>query len=254
MMSGSLLPANLDSKADLQLSGFFFVVFLQQTGNTSVRTSIKLVYLKSQKMWQYRTLQWDARFELIEDAIAKGGLAEFDIYHIERLPSEKEAKTAQELYDSNIAYLTWLYNLVMQSFCQIWRIHSKKMSNPKYKYNIRHFLSLLPQYWTIEKVAEVLEKHGIPRRTFDRDKSITLQEESDIPGRRLFIYARLFDCSIEQLFNYPEVIMPLNTRRLSKDMEKITTRTTLKIKNSWKLLASIQHFHLATRGLTKQKD
>lgn len=98
----------------------------------------------------------------------------------------------------------------------------------KYKYHINHHLSYQPQWLTIDKIAAILEKAGIPRRTFDRDKALKANDEADIPGERLLIYASLFDVSIEQLYSYERKIKPLSKREPSPEMQKIMRRLDLK--------------------------
>lgn len=104
------------------------------------------------------------------------------------------------------------------------------MAKTQYKYNLKHFISFQPQYWTIDKIASAVEKLGIPRRTFDRDKALTIDEDADIPGERLFIYSCLFDCSIDQLVNYrnEKRVKPLHQRKLSPEMVKMMKKNNLK--------------------------
>lgn len=103
------------------------------------------------------------------------------------------------------------------------------MAGDKSKYKIAHFMSLQPQYWTIEKMITELEKHGITARTFYRDRSIKQNEERDITGERLLIYSKIFDCPITHLYNYDKAIKPLRERKLSEDMKRMMEKTNLKM-------------------------
>jgi hypothetical protein len=98
----------------------------------------------------------------------------------------------------------------------------------KFKYNINHIISYQPKKLTVDKIAEYLEKAGIPRRTFDSDKSIKVTDDKDIPGERLLIYARLFSVSLEQLYNYDKKMKALPAIEPSPDMQKIIRRAGLK--------------------------
>jgi hypothetical protein len=77
------------------------------------------------------------------------------------------------------------------------------MNKSKFKYNINHYISLLPREISIGNIEEVLLKsHGITRDAFYRDRNILISEPSSIPTDRLDAYAILFGCSTDELKNY----------------------------------------------------
>jgi hypothetical protein len=96
---------------------------------------------------------------------------------------------------------------------------------PKYKYNLNHQISLLPRNKTIELISGELEKEGIAERTFFRDRSIKINDPGDIPSERLMIYAKFFDVSIDELFNYDNKVKPIAERKLSS-FDKILLKKT----------------------------
>ena len=77
--------------------------------------------------------------------------------------------------------------------------HSKP--KPKYKYAINEQLGMLPRNMTIADVTDHLKKNGITRDSFYRDREILYGAESSIPSDRLFIYAKVFDCPVQDLLN-----------------------------------------------------
>jgi hypothetical protein len=101
------------------------------------------------------------------------------------------------------------------------------MAEITYKYNLNHQISLLPRNRTIEMMVQELEKEGISERTFFRDRSIKLNESTDIPSERLLIYARFFDVAIDQLFNYDSKVKPINERKLSSFEKSILKKSGL---------------------------
>jgi hypothetical protein len=68
----------------------------------------------------------------------------------------------------------------------------------QFKYKIQQHYNELPR--SVDIVA-LLKKIGVSQRTFQRDKSIMISDDSDIPSERLLKYAQLFGVSIEDLFN-----------------------------------------------------
>lgn len=86
------------------------------------------------------------------------------------------------------------------------------MARQKFKYNINHFISLLPKAQTMEWISMELEKEGIPPRTFFRDKSILPKESHDISAERLLIYARFFGVTLEQMYGYTRNVKPVYRR------------------------------------------
>lgn len=102
------------------------------------------------------------------------------------------------------------------------------MAEIKYKYNINRFVNDLPKSKSTGWVIAELEKEGIKERTFFRDKSIVVDDEEDIPSERLLIYAKFFDVTLDELFNYTKKVKPAQERKPSPTMEKVIHRTGLK--------------------------
>lgn len=103
------------------------------------------------------------------------------------------------------------------------------MAEVKYKYNINRFIEKLPKSKNTEWIVAELEKEGIKERTFFRDKVIEVGDNSDIPSERLLIYAKFFDVTLDELFNYTVKVKPADVRKPSPTMEKVIQRTGLKI-------------------------
>jgi hypothetical protein len=83
------------------------------------------------------------------------------------------------------------------------------MAKAAYKYNLNHRYSLLPKSITLDELINLLEKAGIPQRTFYRDRAILANEQTDIPGERLMIYAKVFACELSELINYTVKAKPI---------------------------------------------
>jgi hypothetical protein len=81
------------------------------------------------------------------------------------------------------------------------------MPLPKFKYNLQHRFSFYPNItW---KMLELhAEQYGITARTFQRDRSILPDEAEDIPTERLVVYAKIFNCELEELINYKTKVKP----------------------------------------------
>lgn len=77
----------------------------------------------------------------------------------------------------------------------------KSKLKPKYKYALEEQLDMLPRHMTIAEVEEHLKKHEISRDAFYSDRRITFGSKSSIPSDRLFIYAKVFDCPVQDLLN-----------------------------------------------------
>lgn len=73
------------------------------------------------------------------------------------------------------------------------------MAFVKYKYNINQQISLLPRHILIRDIERLLEKEGISRDTFYRDRNLNPKSETSIPTDRLQKYANLFECSLDDL-------------------------------------------------------
>lgn len=107
-----------------------------------------------------------------------------------------------------------------------------KMAENSYKYHIQNLYESLPRGLNI---IEILEKNGIPSRTFYRDRTIEKNDLTDIPGDRLFKYSILFGVSIEELFNYKvklhgvkEAPVKYDLNNPSPTMQKVIQRTGLR--------------------------
>lgn len=74
----------------------------------------------------------------------------------------------------------------------------QNMAKPQFKYLLEFYVGQLPREI---KLADELERLGIPARTFYRDKSLKIGGQGDITGERLTKYASLFKVSVDQLFN-----------------------------------------------------
>jgi len=72
----------------------------------------------------------------------------------------------------------------------------------EYKYNLNYRYSLMPNSVSWNDLFSHASKFGIPRRTFQSDKSIKLNSPIDIPAQRLFKYAKIFNCKVTDLINY----------------------------------------------------
>lgn len=73
------------------------------------------------------------------------------------------------------------------------------MADNKHKFKINAFLMAMPRSFIL---TDELAKIGIPYRTFFSDRNLLLTDKAEIPSDRLRKYARLFSCSIEELYNY----------------------------------------------------
>jgi len=85
-----------------------------------------------------------------------------------------------------------------------------------YKYRLNQLLFDLPKSKNTEWVIAELEKEGISRRSLFRDKSIRIDVSAAIPGDRLLIYAKFFDVTVDELFNYSKKIKPASQRKVKK--------------------------------------
>lgn len=78
---------------------------------------------------------------------------------------------------------------------------SPKKTKPKYKYALNAELAKLPRSTSINDVIKHLAKYGITRDEFYRDREIAFGSDSSIPSDRLFIYAQVLDCMVDDLMN-----------------------------------------------------
>lgn len=102
------------------------------------------------------------------------------------------------------------------------------MSEIKFKYHINTLINALPKSKSTEWVITELEKEGVKSRTFFRDKAIEIGEDPDIPSERLLIYAKFFNVTLDELFNYTKKVKPATERQPSSTMVKVIKRTKLK--------------------------
>jgi hypothetical protein len=72
---------------------------------------------------------------------------------------------------------------------------------PKYKYTLEDQLHMLPRNLTVKAVELHLKEFGITRDSFYDDRRILFGSDFSIPSDRLFIYAKVFDCPIQDLLN-----------------------------------------------------
>ena len=81
-------------------------------------------------------------------------------------------------------------------------ISKRRKAKPKYKYSLNEQVGALPRTTVIGDVVKHLEAYGISRNEFYADRKIPFGAKSSIPSDRLFIYARVFDCNVEDLLNH----------------------------------------------------
>jgi len=70
------------------------------------------------------------------------------------------------------------------------------------KYKLDNFIDQLPRTVSVKALCTTLEKKGILRDTFFRDRRIEAKSKTSIPEKRLSVYAQLFGCTIDELLNY----------------------------------------------------
>lgn len=76
-------------------------------------------------------------------------------------------------------------------------------ARPSYKYNINHQIGLLPfKRNLIQQIIDHLAKSGITRNEFYSDRAIPFGSDKSIPSDRLMIYAKVFECAIQDLVNH----------------------------------------------------
>jgi hypothetical protein len=102
------------------------------------------------------------------------------------------------------------------------------MAEIKLKYNINYQIGLLPREVSIGEIVSSLEKAGINRDAFYRDRSIGISDEQDIPGERLLIYSKFFGVPLIDLFNHNPKVKAFTQRKPSKTMSKVLARAGLK--------------------------
>lgn len=82
-------------------------------------------------------------------------------------------------------------------------IRLKTRTKPSYKYNINQQIGLLPfKKNLIDQLITHLAKHDVTRNEFYADRSIPFGSDKSIPHDRLYIYATVFDCTVDDLVNH----------------------------------------------------
>jgi hypothetical protein len=74
----------------------------------------------------------------------------------------------------------------------------KKQKSP-YKYAINDQLNMLPRTMKTNDVVEHLKTFGISRNEFYSDRKIAWGSKKSISADRLIIYAKVFDCTTDEL-------------------------------------------------------
>lgn len=92
------------------------------------------------------------------------------------------------------------------------KLHKKK--NPVYKYAINEQLDMLPRTMKTKEVLEHLKQFGITRNEFYADRNIAWGSEKAIPSDRLIKYAKVFDCTLEELMNELPVATSIRQSKL----------------------------------------
>lgn len=103
-------------------------------------------------------------------------------------------------------------------------IRLKSRVKPSYKYNIDQQIGLLSfKKNLINELIEHLAKYGITRSEFYRDRAIPFGSEKSISADRLMIYAKVFDCTTEELVNHE-----INARSIREVMDGKKIKSSLK--------------------------
>ena len=89
-------------------------------------------------------------------------------------------------------------------------INTKKQGNKqskiKYKYRIGELIQRKPyEKNLIGKIVIELEKNGISQEQFYRYRKIPSTSKSSMPSDALFIFAKVFDCSIDDLVDQKSI-------------------------------------------------
>lgn len=102
------------------------------------------------------------------------------------------------------------------------------MAKGKYKYNINHYISLLPREVTIADIVSIMEKEGISQDSFYRDRNIAFGSDQSIPADRFFIYADLFECTLGNMLAGDRKPIPSIRARILKSQLQTVSRQKLK--------------------------
>jgi len=90
---------------------------------------------------------------------------------------------------------------------------------PKFKYALNEQLGNLNRNTKISEVIDHLAKWKVSKDEFYRDRNIEYGSPTAIPEDRLFIYCKVFDCTVEDLINY----QPVKATSLRTIISKIKT-------------------------------
>lgn len=101
-------------------------------------------------------------------------------------------------------------------------VHLHSRVTPKSKYNLNYQLGLLPRTFKIKNLVAHLKESGITQDEFYRDRLIEFGSEKSISADRLFIYAKVFDCTIDDLVNHQ-----INAKSIRETMQPIRKPKTL---------------------------
>lgn len=87
------------------------------------------------------------------------------------------------------------------------------------KYRLQEFVNDLPNRIPIQSIEKILaDEHKISKHQFWSDRKIKLGSDQSIPGDRLAVYAKLFDCTIEELMNQTIKAKPLFQSRIKTSL------------------------------------
>jgi hypothetical protein len=102
------------------------------------------------------------------------------------------------------------------------KLYPNKKTVKVFKYRIQEIIDnelpkSISKLSTLEKL--LLDEHGISQNEFYRDRTALVKSEFSIPGDRLMVYAKLFDCSIEELMNRTIKVKPLIQSRIKTPLK-----------------------------------
>ena len=98
----------------------------------------------------------------------------------------------------------------------------KQRFTPKHKYALNEQVNSLPRSNSINELIAHLEDAGISRNEFYADRNIEYGSEKSIPSDRLLIYAKVFDCSLDDLLN-----QEVKAKSFRQHVQKVKTKSPL---------------------------
>ena len=98
----------------------------------------------------------------------------------------------------------------------------KQRFTPKHKYALNEQVESLPRSRAIAELVEHLENAGISRSEFYSDRNIEYGSDKSIPSDRLLIYAKVFDCNLEDLLN-----QEVKAKSFRQQVQKVKTKSPL---------------------------